>query len=280
MTKQKPSKKTQIKSKRTKGIDLKRKVKVTLLAIALLFLLILSGTIFQINSLGNENVLFLFVDEERGTVEVAKLVKFRERRKFGGGIDVNPLSSTEELEKIGVLLSNSLKDTPEEEGYSRVREIVEEETQEKVDRIVVLNSQTLRKAVDVVSEVYVEFDLELFIFQKSFKIHVASIVDGVDAQKTLKGERLVGVSSSELSEIPEDYLWKIKAKLIGEITDELLELSKYDEEKRRELSNLFLDEYRKDELIISEKNFPLLLARYLPESLARLLVEIGIIWVK
>jgi hypothetical protein len=97
------------KSKKKKSGGWKGPILIVLI-IGLLFL----GVFYDVYTLGNDNVLFLFVDEEKGdpgTVEVSSVIIFNNLRARGNSVDIDPLSTNSNLQSLGVNINNSLLKT-------------------------------------------------------------------------------------------------------------------------------------------------------------------------
>ena len=85
---------------------------VIVLIIALLF----AGVFYDVYRLGNDNVLFLFVDEDKGTpgtVEVSSVIIFSNLRPKGSSVDIDPLSTTSALNSLVININNSLMKSSE-----------------------------------------------------------------------------------------------------------------------------------------------------------------------
>jgi len=82
-----------------------------LLMIVLIIALLFAGVFYDVYRLGNDNVLFLFVDEEKGnpgTVEISSVIIFSNLRPKGSSVDIDPLSTTPALNSLGININNSL----------------------------------------------------------------------------------------------------------------------------------------------------------------------------
>ena len=267
---QKEAKDSKKKSGRWKGPI------VIVLIIALLF----AGVFYDVYRLGNDNVLFLFVDEDKGTpgtVEVSSVIIFSNLRPKGSSVDIDPLSTTSALNSLGININNSLmKASDLKQGVENAKQISKGEAQIDITRVVVIDSETLKELVDVVGYVPVDFNQQITILGQERDITAKGNVTGIMAKQIVQGKTFPIVDPTTIKDVPETSLWRIKSKIIGDISLNMLDLAEYDKETRRDLSYKILRLYREDKIKVYNKNMTLILIDVLPEGFGRIIMDFAV----
>lgn len=249
---------------------------VIVLIIALLF----AGVFYDVYRLGNDNVLFLFVDEEKGTpgtVEVSSVIIFSNLRPKGSSVDIDPLSTTSALNSLGININNSLmKASDLKQGVENAKQISKGEAQIDITRVVVIDSETLKELVDVVGYVPVDFNQQITILGQERDITAKGNVTGIMAKQIVQGKTFPIVDPTTIKDVPETSLWRIKSKIIGDISLNMLDLAEYDKETRRDLSYKILRLYREDKIKVYNKNMTLILIDLLPEGFGRIIMDFAV----
>lgn len=249
---------------------------IIVLIIALLFV----GVFYDVYRLGNDNVLFLFVDEEKGTpgtIEVASVIIFSNLRPKGSSVDIDPLSTTAALNSLGININNSLMKTSDsKQGVENAKQISKGEAQIDITRVVVIDSETLKDLVDVVGYVPVDFNQQITILGQERDITAKGNVTGIMAKQIIQGKTFPIVDPTAIKDVPETSLWRIKSKIIGDISLSMLDLAEYDKETRRDLSYKILRLYREDKIKVYNKNMTLILIDVLPEGFGRIIMDFAV----
>ncbi|MGC1122612.1 MAG: hypothetical protein WBA22_16125 [Candidatus Methanofastidiosia archaeon] len=251
------------------------------LGVVLLFVIsFIYATASGISQLSNETILFLFVDETKGdpgTVEVASVALFEDAHLQGDLIKVNPLSSTETLKSQGVYLSDTLvKSSDLEEGIQNARTIAETETHTKIDRVVLIDAPALKSIIDAVHPIPVDIYVTPAVLDKSFSFPIKTSVTGIQAEHCIKGQYYPGVTDETLLSMPEDYLWELKADIINSVTQTLFDFSAYTPEEQKNLAHTAVEQFRADFIYVNRRNTVLTLVYYLPESVAKYIVNFAV----
>ncbi len=249
---------------------------IIVLIIALLF----AGVFYDVYRLGNDNVLFLFVDEEKGnpgTVEVSSVIIFSNLRPKGSSVDIDPLSTTHGLNFLGININNSLVKTSDlKQGVEHAKQISKIESAIDITRVVVIDSETLKELVDVVGYVPVDFKQQINILGQERDIVAKGNVTGIMAKQIVQGKTFPIVDSNTINDVPETSLWRVKSKIIGEISLNMLDLAKYDKQTRRDISYKILKLYREDKIKVYNKNMTLVLIDVLPEGFGRIIMDFAV----
>lgn len=249
---------------------------IIVLIIALLF----AGVFYDVYRLGNDNVLFLFVDEEKGnpgTVEVASVIIFSNLRPNGSSVDIDPLSTNTALNSLGININNSLMKTYDiEQGVEYAKQISKGESKIDITRVVVIDSETFKELVDVVGYVPVDFNQQITILGQERDITAKGNVTGIMAKQIVQGKTFPIVDPTSIKEVPETSLWRVKSKIIGDISLNMLDLAKYDKETRRDISYKILRLYREDKIKVYNKNMTLILIDVLPEGFGRIIMDFAV----
>lgn len=251
---------------------MKRKV-VAALAIVLTFIFsFIYVTASGISQLSNEDVLFLYLDETKGdpgTVEVASLAVF-DHARLKDLIKINPLTSTDALKREGVFLSDSLiKAKSLKEGIQNAKTIAEYQTSMSIDRVVLIDAPALKSVINAVHPIPLDIQFTVSALDKSFDLHAKGYITGTAAEQCIRGSQYPGITNDELLTLPEDYLWEVKAEIINDVTRKLFDFPSYPPEERNQLAFVLLEQYRNDSITVYERNTALVLAYYLPESVAK-----------
>ena len=248
--------------------------------IVLILALLFAGVFYDVYRLGNDNVLFLFVDEEKGnpgTVEVSSVIIFSNLRPKGSSVDIDPLSTNSALNSLGVNINNSLMKTSEiKQGVEHAKQISKGESEIDITRVVVIDSETLKELVDVVGYVPVDFKQQINILDQERDITAKGNVTGIMAKQIVQGKTFPIVDSNTIKEVPETSLWRVKSKIIGEISLNMLDLAKYDKQTRRNISYKILRLYREDKIKVYNKNMTLVLIDVLPEGFGRIIMDFAV----
>ena len=270
-----PEDKKETKKSKKKSVSWKGPI-VIVLILALLFIWIS----YDVYKLGNDNVLFLFVDEEKGnpgTVEVSSVIIFSNLRSKGSSVDIDPLSTSITLSSLGVNINNSLmKASDIKQGTEYAKNISKEESKIDITRVVVLDSETLKELVDVVGYIPIDFKQQINILGQDRDITAKGNVTGEMAKQIVQGKAFPVVDSNEIKDIPETSLWRVKSKIIGDISQNMLDLAKYDKQTRRDISYKILNLYREDKIKVYNKNMTLILIDYLPEGFGRIIMDFAV----
>lgn len=249
---------------------------VIVLLIGLLFL----GIFYDVYTLGNDNTLFLFVDEEKGnpgTIEVSSIIILSNLRPMGSSIDIDPLSTDPSLNSIGVNINNCmLKTSNIKQGSKYAKQIAQGESKLNLERVVIMDSETLKELVDVVGYVPVDFNQQITILGQERNINAKGNINGTMAKEILQGKNFHIVDQSSIQDFPETSLWRIKSKIIGEISLNMLDLAKYDKETRRDISYKILKLYKEGKIKVYDRNMTLALIDILPESFGKLIIDFAV----
>lgn len=249
---------------------------IVLLIITFLFV----GVFYDVYRLGNDNVLFLFVDEDKGnpgTVEVSSILIFSGLRPKGSSVDIDPLSTTFALNSLGININNSLlKADNLRQGAQYARDIAKKESNIDIKRVVIINSDTLKELVDTVDYVHVDFNQQITILGEERDIRAKGDVTGTMAKEIVQGKSFPIVDPNVIKEVPETSLWRLKSKTIGEISLNMLDLAKYDRSTRKDISYKILSLYRQDKIEVYNKNMTLILIDFLPEFFGRVIMDFAV----
>jgi hypothetical protein len=249
---------------------------IIVLIIALLF----AGVFYDVYRLGNDNVLFLFVDEDKGnpgTVEVSSVIIFSNLRPNGSSVDIDPLSTNTALDSLGININNSLMKTSDiEQGVEHAKQISKGESKIDITRVVLIDSETFKELVDVVGYVPVDFNQQITILGQERDIAAKGNVTGIMAKQIVQGKTFPIVDPTAIKDVPETSLWRVKSKIIGDISLNMLDLAKYDKETRRDMSYKILELYREDKIKVYNKNMTLILIDVLPEGFGRLIMDFAV----
>jgi len=249
---------------------------IIVLIIALLF----TGVFYDVYRLGNDNILFLFVDEEKGIpgpVEVASVIVFSNLRPNGGSLDIDPLSTNPALDYLGININNSLIKTSDlSQGVENAKQISKDESKIDISRVVIIDSETLKELVDVVGYVPVDFKQQINILDQDRDIIVKGNITGTMAKQIVQGKTFPVVDSTVIKDVPETSLWRIKSKTIGEVSLSMLDLAKYDKKTKRDISYKILRLYREDKIKVYNKNMTLILIDVLPEGFGRIIMDFAV----
>jgi len=249
---------------------------IIVLIIALLF----AGVFYDVYRLGNDNVLFLFVDEEKGnpgTIEVSSVIIFSNLRPNGSSVDIDPLSTIPALNSLGININNSLMKTSAlEQGVEHAKQISRGESKIDITRVVVIDSETLKELVDVVGYVPIDFTQQITILGQERDITAKGNVTGIMAKQIVQGKTFPIVDPTAIKDVPETSLWRVKSKIIGDISLNMLDLAKYDEKTRRDISYKILRLYRDDKIKVYNKNMTLILIDALPEGFGRIIMDFAV----
>lgn len=248
--------------------------------IVLILALLFAGVFYDVYRLGNDNVLFLFVDEEKGnpgTVEVSSVIIFSNLRPMGSSVDIDPLSTTTALNSLGVNINNSLVKTSDlKQGVEHAKQISIGESSIDIKRVVVIDSETLKELVDVVGYVPIDFKQQINILGQERDIAAKGNVTGIMAKQIVQGKTFSIIDSNTIKDVPETSLWRVKSKIIGEISLNMLDLAKYDKITRRDISYKILRLYREDKIKVYNKNMTLVLIDILPEGFGRIIMDYAV----
>ncbi len=230
--------------------------------------------------MGNDNVLFLFVDEDKGnpgTVEVSSIIIFSGLRPKGSSVDIDPLSTTFALNSLGININNSLlKADNLRQGAQYARDIAKKESNIDIRSVVIINSDTLKELVDVVDYVHVDFNQQITILGEEKDIRAKGDVTGIMAKEIVQGKSFPIVDPDIIQDIPETSLWRLKSKTIGEISLNMLDLAKYDRSTKKDISHEILRLYRQDKIEVYNKNMTLILIDFLPEFFGRVIMDFAV----
>lgn len=84
----------------------------------------------------------------------------------------------------------------------------------------------------------VDFNQQITILGRERNINAKGNINGTMAKEILQGKNFHIVDQSSIQDFPETSLWRIKSKIIGEISLNMCDLAKYDKETRRDISYL------------------------------------------
>ena len=248
--------------------------------IVLLVVLLFAGVFYDVYRLGNDNTLFLFVDEEKGnpgTVEVSSVIIFSNLRPKGSSVDIDPLSTNSALNSLGININNSLiKASDIRIGVDYTKQISKGQSEIDITRVVVIDSDTLKELVDVVGYVPIDFKQQIEILGQERDIVAKGNVNGLMAKQILQGKAFPIVDPNTIKDVPETSLWRVKSKIIGEISLNMLDLAKYDKQTRRDISYKILELYREDKIKVYNKNITLILIDILPEGFGRMIMDFAV----
>ncbi|NYT03789.1 MAG: hypothetical protein GKC00_03680 [Candidatus Methanofastidiosa archaeon] len=248
--------------------------------IVLLVALLFAGVFYDVYRLGNDNVLFLFVDEDKGnpgTVEVSSVIIFSNLRPKGSSLDIDPLSTNSALNSLGININNSLVKTSDiRTGVDYAKQISKGQSEIDITRAVVIDSDTLKELVDVVGYVPIDFKQEIDILGQERDIIAKGNVTGIMAKQIVQGKTFPVVDSNAIKDVPETSLWRVKSKIIGEISLNMLNLAEYDKQTRRDISYKILKLYREDKIKVYDKNMTLILIDILPEGFGRIIMDFAV----
>jgi hypothetical protein len=249
---------------------------IIVLLVALLFV----GVFYDVYRLGNDNVLFLFVDEDKGnpgTVEVSSVIIFSNLRPKGSSVDIDPLSTNSALNSLGININNSLiKASDIRTGVDNAKQISKGQSEIDITRAVVIDSDTLKELVDVVGYVPIDFKQEIDILGQERDIVAKGNVTGIMAKQIVQGKTFPIVDPNAIKDVPETSLWRVKSKIIGEISLNMLNLAEYDKQTRRDISYKILKLYREDKIKVYNKNMTLILIDILPEGFGRIIMDFAV----
>ena len=96
------------------------------------------------------------------------------------------------------------------------------------------------------------------------------------AKQIVQGKTFPIVDSNTIKDFPETSLWRVKSKIIGEISLNMLDLAKYDKQTRRDISYKILRLYREDKIKVYNKNMTLVLIDVLPEGFGRIIMDFAV----
>ena len=267
--------KNQKKDSKKKSVGWKWPIIIVLL-VALLF----AGVFYDVYRLGNDNTLFLFVDEEKGnpgTVEVSSIIIFSNLRPKGSSVDIDPLSTNSALNSLGININNSLiKASDIRTGVDYTKQISKGQSEIDITRVVVIDSDTLKELVDVVGYVPIDFKQQIEILGQERDIVAKGNVNGLMAKQILQGKAFPIVDPNTIKDVPETSLWRVKSKIIGEISLNMLDLAEYDKQTRRDISYKILELYREDKIKVYNKNITLILIDILPEGFGRMIMDFAV----
>jgi hypothetical protein len=249
---------------------------IIVLLVALLFV----GVFYDVYRLGNDNVLFLFVDEDKGnpgTVEVSSVIIFSNLRPKGSSVDIDPLSTNSALNSLGININNSLiKASDIRTGVDHAKQISKGQSEIDITRAVVIDSDTLKELVDVVGYVPIDFKQEIEILGQERDIVAKGNVTGIMAKQIVQGKTFPIVDPNAIKDVPETSLWRVKSKIMGEISLNMLNLAEYDKQTRRDISYKILKLYREDKIKVYNKNMTLILIDILPEGFGRIIMDFAV----
>jgi len=259
--------------------DTKKKTKKWRIHILIILVLALMFTVvfYDVYKLGNENVLFLFVDEDKGNpgiVEVSSIIQFSNLRSKENSIDIDPLSTNANLNSLGININNTLMKAPDiKQGTEYAKEISKEQSKIDIHRVVVIDSETLKELVNVVGYVPIDFNQQILILGLKRDIVAKGNVTGIMAKQILQGKAFPIVDPTSIRDVPEVSLWRVKSKIIGEISINLLDHAKYDKQTRKDIYYKILRLYREDKIKVYNKNVTLILMDILPEGFGRTIMD-------
>ncbi|KYC49766.1 MAG: hypothetical protein AMQ22_01572 [Candidatus Methanofastidiosum methylothiophilum] len=130
--------------------------------------------------------------------------------------------------------------------------------------------------MDVVGYVPVDFNQQITILGQERDIIAKGNVTGIMAKQIVQGKTFPIVDPTTIKDVPETSLWRIKSKIIGDISLNMLDLAEYDKETRRDLSYKILRLYREDKIKVYNKNMTLILIDVLPEGFGRIIMDFAV----
>lgn len=259
---------------------MKKKLAIVLSVILLILFSFIYVTASGISGLSNERILFLFLDETKGdpgTVEVASLGIYKNGSLSQPLIKVNPLSSTDELKREGISILDSLiKAKSLEEGLHDIKTIAEHQTGSPVDRMVLITSSAFKSMIDVVRPIAIDLAFQVTVLDNHFDLHTKTQVTGSRAERCIKGKEYSGIDNEALLQIPEDYLWEVKAEIINHVGNKVLDLDTYTKEELQTLSSVLISLYKKDKISVHQRNTVLTMVYYLPEFISTQIVNFAV----
>lgn len=257
-----------------------KKIILTLGVVLVLLFAFIYVTATGVTQLSNEKILYLFLDEtkgEPGTVEVASLALYENARLTQSLIKVNPLHSTDTLKKEGISILDSLikaKTLPE--GIHTAKTIAEHYTHTSIDRVVLIDSSAFRLIIDETHPIPIDKSFQVTVLDNTFDLHAKTTVTGNQAESCIRGKAYPGITNPELAQIPEDYLWEVKAEIINDVGNKVLDLDSYTQEERTVLITVLLTQYKKDNIYVYERTTVLTLVYYLPESISKQIINFAV----
>jgi hypothetical protein len=121
-----------------------------------------------------------------------------------------------------------------------------------------------------------DFEQQITILGQERDIKVKEAVTGAMAKQVVQGKTFPVVDPSVIKDVPETSLWRLKSKIIGELSLNMLDFAKYDKEKRRDFSYTILKLYREDKIKVYNKNMTLYLIDILPEGFGRIIMDFAV----
>jgi len=257
-----------------------RKVILALGVTLILLLSFIYLTASGISQLANEKILYLFLDETKGdpgTVEVASLALYRNARLTQGLIKVNLLSSTDTLRMEGVSILDSLvKAVTLQEGIQNAKTIAEYQTGMTIDRVVLIDSSAFKLVIDAAHPIPIDKSFHVEALDKTFDLSVKTVVTGEQAELCIRGKKYPGIENEDLMQIPEDYLWEVKAEIINDVGNNVLDLDTYTREEQKVLASVLLEQYKKDKIYMYKRNSVLTMMYYLPGFISRQIINFAV----
>lgn len=257
--------------------------KELILALGIIFVFLISFiyiTASGITQLSNEKILFLFLDETRGepgTVEVASLGVYEHGSLSQPLIKVNPLASTDALKREGISILDSLiKAKSQEEGLEYIKTIAEHETNIEIDRMVLIDSSAFKSMIDAVRPVPIDLSFSVEVLDTTYDLKTRYLVTGENAQHCIKGIEYPGIYDEDLMQVPEDYLWEVKAEIINDVGNKVLDLDTYTKREQEVLASTVITLYKQDQLSVYKRNTVLTMVYYLPESISKTIVNFAV----
>jgi len=122
----------------------------------------------------------------------------------------------------------------------------------------------------------VDFKQQINILGQERDITAKGNVTGIMAKQIIQGKTFPIVDSNTIKDVPETSLWRVKSKIIGEISLNMLDLAKYDKQTRRDISYKILRLYREDKIKVYNKNMTLVLIDVLPEGFGRIIMDFAV----
>ncbi len=192
-------------------------------------------------------------------------------------MDIDPLSTNTALDSLGININNSLMKTSDiEQGVEHAKQISKGESKIDITRVVLIDSETFKELVDVVGYVPVDFNQQITILGQERDIAAKGNVTGIMAKQIVQGKTFPIVDPTAIKDVPETSLWRVKSKIIGDISLNMLDLAKYDKETRRDMSYKILELYREDKIKVYNKNMTLILIDVLPEGFGRIIMDFAV----
>jgi len=159
------------------------------------------------------------------------------------------------------------------QGTEYAKEISKEQSKIDIHRVVVIDSETLKELVNVVGYVPIDFNQQILILGLKRDIVAKGNVTGIMAKQILQGKAFPIVDPTSIRDVPEVSLWRVKSKIIGEISINLLDHAKYDKQTRKDIYYKILRLYREDKIKVYNKNVTLILMDILPEGFGRTIMD-------